>query len=222
MGTGQKILTATLWALLIAVMAGVVGVGVWQHVRGAPQSSLQPGAEAPGTSSPDQNLAVLWDAPDFSLVNQDAQPVTKKDLLGHPWVASFIFTNCAGPCPMISSKMATLQKSILDPAIKLVSFTVDPKRDTPEVLKKYASNFNADATRWSFLTGTPEQIQDVTVKMKIARQEDGSPQIEHGTQFLLIDKQGRVRGIYRGQSTDPQELQRLATDAAKLAGEKSQ
>ncbi len=229
MNTGQKIVTAVLWAILVAVMAGVVGVGVWQRVRAQSNPATNGRKTTPDYAAIDNAIPTGpsglpihdWSAPAFSLINQDGKLITTDDLHGHPWIASFIFTQCAGPCPMISGKMARLQKAIADPSIKLVSFTVDPVRDTPAVLKQYAKNFNADPARWSFLTGTQAQMDDVAMKMKIASKhpDDGSLQVEHGTQFLLLDTQGRVRGIYRTQSGDGDEMQRLADDAAKLANE---
>jgi cytochrome oxidase Cu insertion factor (SCO1/SenC/PrrC family) len=217
MSKGQRIVTIALWAVLVVVMLGVIGAGAWDRIHdGKPvQRAGEPVRGKPTTAE----LQVLWPVPAFSLTDQDGKTVTDKELRGHPWIATFIFTNCAGPCPMITSKMARLQATIKNPAIHFVSFTVDPERDTPEVLRGYAKLFSADTSRWHFLTGTRAAMDQVARDMKVASQHaDGSQQIEHGTQILLIDGDGRLRGIYRGQSDDPDEMKRLAHDADLLAG----
>jgi cytochrome oxidase Cu insertion factor (SCO1/SenC/PrrC family) len=215
MSKGQRIVTIALWAVLVVVMLGVIGAGAWDRIHdGKPTHRSGEPATKPGTSE----LQVLWSVPAFSLTDQDGKTVTDQSLRGHPWVATFIFTNCAGPCPMITGKMAHLQETIQNRAVHFVSFTVDPERDTPEVLRGYAKAFSADTSRWRFLTGTRAAMDQVARDMKVASQHaDGSQEIEHGTQILLIDADGRLRGIYRGQSEDPAEMKRLAQDADLLA-----
>lgn len=222
MGTPQKILTATLWALLIAVLAGVIGVGVWQRVHRAQAANAATDATPASDKTGADRLPVLWDVPAFSLTDQEGRTVTNADLRGHTWVASFIFTHCSGPCPMISQKMARLQKNITDPSVRLVSFTVDPERDTPDTLKKYAAGFNADPERWKFLTGTVPQMDAVTSGMKIAAQrQPGEEQVVHGTYLLLVDPAGHVRAKYGGQDMSSEDLKQLADDAQRLAREKA-
>lgn len=204
MGKGQKIVTTVLWALLVCAMLGVVGYGMWGE------------RPAPSVEVIREPVDSYYPAPAFSLIDQNSQPVSDQSLRGNVWVAAFIFTQCAGPCPMMSSKMAQLQESIPDKSVKLVSFTVDPERDTPEVLKKYAANFKADESRWHFLTGEKQAMFDVAAGMKIAAKpatEDS--EIFHSTKFLLVDQRGDIRGIYGME--DPAELAKLATDAGTLA-----
>jgi len=212
MSRTQKILTGALWGLLVLVMVTVIGAGWWKRNRyGSAHSSdfneleslLKPGE-------------VLFTAPAFSLVDQNNQPVTDQTLRGKPWIAAFIFTHCAGPCPMMSANMAKLQKRVPSPDLKLISFTVDPQRDTPEVLKQYAKNFDADETRWSFLTGSAEAMTAVAKGMLLPfAPASAEADITHSTKFLLVDKDGGVRGVY---DSDAEGLERLATDAAKLVG----
>src|SRR6185369_9277822 len=95
---------------------------------------------------------------DFSFTECHGQTVTKADLLGKPWLACFIFTQCAGPCPRVSEQMAVLQKRLKELDVRLVSFTVDPDRDTPEVLRAYADKYGADPEKWWFLTGDKAEI----------------------------------------------------------------
>ena len=224
MNQGQKNITIALWAVLVLVMVGVIGAGAWDHLRdgGRDKAATLPTKPAAGSST--KPLPMLWPAPPFALTDQDNKPFTDQSLLGHPYIAAFVFTQCAGPCPMITSKMAQLQKTLKNPAVKLVSFSVDPMHDTPAALKEYAAKFDADFTRWSFLTGEPDAIYAVARGMKISAQpaEAASP-IIHSTQLLLIDAAGQVRGIYRtGEHSDPDTLDRLSRDADMLAGGKAQ
>src|SRR5260370_12349444 len=91
--------------------------------------------------------------PSFQLVNQNGQPFGSAQLAGKIWIADFIYTTCPGPCPMISSRMSELQKPLEKTDVHLVSFSVDPEKDTPQVLRGYADKLQADPARWDFLTG---------------------------------------------------------------------
>jgi cytochrome oxidase Cu insertion factor (SCO1/SenC/PrrC family) len=100
------------------------------------------------------DLPRLWEVPDFTLLERSGQLVTRADLLGKVWIASVIFTRCAEECPLVSSHMARLQDTFAaEPNVRLVSITVDPAYDTPEVLTRYAQSFAAQPQRWLFLTG---------------------------------------------------------------------
>ena len=160
-----------------------------------------------------------FEVPDFSLTDQDGKTVTKADLKGEVWVAAFIFTRCAGSCPMMSSKMGQLQKAIADPKVKLVSFTLDPERDTPAVLKEYAAKFGAEPGKWMFLTGPRSKIVEIALGLKLPTQfSDTNPlDIIHSDRFVLIGKDGRVAGAGYYTGTDENDIKRLAADASKLA-----
>ena len=189
MSRTQKILTGVLWGLMVLVMVSVIGASWWNRDDRDPDPATV--AIEPGT--PDGE--VMFEAPAFALVDQDNQPVSNDTLRGTPWVAAFIFTTCAGPCPMMSANMAKLQKRVSSPNLRLVSFTVDPTRDTPEVLKQYASKLGADESRWSFVTGTDQQMQDVARGMLMtAVPATESEPIIHSTKFRLVDPEGGVRG----------------------------
>ena len=96
---------------------------------------------------------------DFGLTDQDGREVRAADLRGTVWIASFIFTRCSGPCPHVSATMENLQDAFAgEPDVRLVTFTVDPEYDTPEVLKRYAQRFHADPKRWLFLTGREADV----------------------------------------------------------------
>ncbi len=157
---------------------------------------------------PLQNFGAI---PAFQLTNQQGKPFDRSDLDGHVWVADFVFTNCQGPCPRMSSHMRSLQNST-GPSVKLVSFTVDPDNDTPPVLAAYAQRFGADASRWSFLTGDKTTLnmldQDA---FKLGTIGAG---MDHSTRFVLVDKKGRIRGYYGIAEGDP--VAKIARDAARL------
>ena len=146
-------------------------------------------------------LPVLVQLPSFSLMERSRKPMGLDDLKGSVWIADFIFTRCPGPCPLMSSRMSKLQEAFREEAsLRLVSISVDPEFDTPEVLSEYAERFQAKEGRWFFLTGEKARIhalaqsgflvgdvQDVTV---------------HSTRFILVDRKGRVRGYYDSQDDE--------------------
>lgn len=162
-------------------------------------------------------LPVLGNVPAFQLVDQSGQTFeSAKRLAGHVWVADFVFTNCEGPCPRMSSHMHAIQTKT-DADVKLVSFTVDPARDTPQVLGAYAKKFAFDSSRWSFLTGevaTLNNLDENAFRLGTIGQE-----IEHSTRFALVDKKGQIRGYYGISEGNPAE--RIAKDAARLEKESS-
>src|SRR5262249_32960469 len=95
--------------------------------------------------------------PPFSLTERSGKMITNQDLAGKIWVAGFFYTTCPGPCPLVTGELAKIQEEVAgDPHVQLVTFTVDPQTDTPEVLAKYADSYHADANKWWFLTG-PEK-----------------------------------------------------------------
>jgi len=105
------------------------------------------------------DLSRLWEVPDFALMERSGQSVTRADLHGKVWIASIIFTRCVEECPLVSNHMAQLQATFAaEPDVRLVSITVDPAYDTPEVLTRYAQSFAAQSQRWLFLTGDKAMI----------------------------------------------------------------
>jgi protein SCO1/2 len=140
-------------------------------------------------------LEILGQVPDFQLTDQSGRPFDSKSLAGHIWVADFIYTTCDGPCPMMSSHMRRLQIQTAEtPAVKLISFTVDPAHDTPPVLAEYARHFQADPNRWAFLTGDQPRLNDIALSGFKLNAVDGS--MTHSTRFVLVDAKGRIRGYY--------------------------
>jgi protein SCO1/2 len=155
--------------------------------------------------------------PSFELVNQDAQPFGTAQLAGKIWIADFIFTTCPGPCPIISTRMSELQKPLEKTDIHLVSFTVDPEKDTPEVLRVYAEKLHAQPARWDFLTGPRDAIYALTrdgFKLAVSdgSEEEGMP--VHSTRVVLVDRRGVIRGYY--DALAPDAVTKLLADANHL------
>jgi protein SCO1/2 len=165
--------------------------------------------------------APLRALPDFALTAvtiDGTSPLDLRALRGRVWVADFVYTSCAGPCPMLTANMAGLQRR-LPKSIGLLSFTVDPDRDSPEVLAVYARQAGADPQRWFFVDGDkPALLRLFRDGFQVAVAENPAAEpgqnIAHTTKFVLIDGQGRIRGYYDGD--DPASLDKLAADAERL------
>ena len=146
---------------------------------------------------------VLSELPAFSLVDTAGKPFGSEQLRGRVWVASFFFTHCPSVCPALMARMAQLEKRYRDAGIAdvhLVSITVDPERDTPEVLRAAEPRYGVDPARWTLLTGPRAAIADVATQgfkvpgLDVRREVDGD--IPHTTKLVLVDTQNRVRGYY--------------------------
>ncbi len=138
--------------LLAVALAGIVGAGLWTWQAWRP-------TQRDREDRPLEGLKIFGAVPDFSLIREDGRRVTLADLRGKVWIANFIYTHCTDTCPLQSARMAGLQDGLKAEAdLRLVSITVDPEVDTPEVLSEYASRFGADRERWFFLTGEQRAI----------------------------------------------------------------
>jgi len=141
-----------LWSALLLVLAGVVVAGTWSLLRGGLAGRIPGAGASPG-------LPVYGSVPDFSLTERSGRRVGGSDLRGKVWIANFIYTHCSDTCPVQSGQMARLQAEFAaEGDLRLVSITVDPEQDTPEVLSRYADRFGAAPDRWFFLTGEKEAI----------------------------------------------------------------
>ncbi|MEY2546903.1 MAG: hypothetical protein QOG48_2020 [Verrucomicrobiota bacterium] len=156
--------------------------------------------------------------PPFNLVDQAGNKFGSANLDGKIWIADFIFTSCPGPCPIISTRMSEVQKALRDTDVDLVSFTVDPEKDTPEVLRAYAEKLNAQPQRWHFLTGPKPALYDLSkngFKLATDDSEPGNP--IHSTRFVLIDRHGKIRGYY--DALAPDGVTKVIADARHLQRE---
>ena len=161
--------------------------------------------------------------PSFQLTNQNGQPFGSVQLAGKIWIADFIFTTCPGPCPMISTRMSELQKPLQKTDVHLVSFTVDPEKDTPEVLRGYAEKLHAQSGRWDFLTGAQSAIYHLSrdgFKLAVSEgsEETGIP--VHSTRMVLVDRHGEIRGYY--EATEADAVTKLLADTSHLLREQPQ
>jgi cytochrome oxidase Cu insertion factor (SCO1/SenC/PrrC family) len=164
---------------------------------------------------------------DFTLTERSGRTVKRDDLLGEVWIASFIFTRCTGPCPQVSGSMARLQSEFKDEKdVRLVSFSVDPEHDRPEVLKRYADRYGADADRWLFLTGDEKVIYELSRKsfLQGVERNRGSAQapgdaVAHSTRLSVVDRRGHFRAYYDSTRLD-EELPKLRHKVADLLREK--
>jgi protein SCO1/2 len=154
------------------------------------------------------SLPVLYDVPAFTLTAETGAPFSSASLKGQVWVADFIFTHCPGPCLRMSTQMKKLQDQT---SVRLVSFTVDPNRDSAEVLAGYARRYRAQPGRWTFLTGPLDQLNYLS--RTVFKVGDIEADFTHSTRMILVDKEMRIRGFY--DSTDEDEIAKL------LAGIKS-
>lgn len=158
---------------------------------------------------------------DFEATTQDGDTLTRDDLKGQWWVADFIFTNCTTVCLPMTSNMKKLQDKLEEAGVEnyhLVSFSVDPERDTPEVLKQYAEDYDADLSNWTFLTGYEfDYIKDLAVnsfKNLVAAPAEGDDQIMHGSYFFLVNPDGEVIKNYSGTEAD--EMDQIVEDLKNL------
>lgn len=165
-------------------------------------------------------LSEFGSVPDFTLVERNGQVVSKGDLDGKVWVADFIFTNCAGTCPLMTKQMSDLQ-FVLPEEVLLVSFTVDPARDTPMVLASYAEQHRADPDRWYFLTGSRDDLytlarQGFHLAVDDTIGSEAEP-ITHSSRFALVDRESNIRRYYDG--TNAEDVARIETDVQDLLRE---
>ena len=158
--------------------------------------------------------------PAFELVNQNGQPFGSAQLAGKIWIADFIYTTCPGPCPMISSRMSELQKPLEKSDVHLVSFSVDPGKDTPQVLRGYAEKLQADPARWDFLTGPKSAIYKLShdgFKLAVSDGGDERGIPVHSTRMVLVDRRGQIRGYY--DATEADAVTKLLADTNHLLRE---
>lgn len=164
------------------------------------------------------DLPNLGKVADFTLTNQNGRAVSLADLRGHVWVADIIFTRCPGPCLKMTRQMKELEKALPDKSdCKLVTLTTDPAYDTPAILKSYSERFSADTNRWTFLTGTKEEIGKLgidslkltAVEKKPEEREDSNDLFIHSTIFVLVDKKAQLRGVFEttGENVEGKEAQ---------------
>lgn len=152
---------------------------------------------------------LLWDA--------DEEEFNLERMKGKIWVADFIFTNCTYPCPIMTANMKKVQDAFLDnDDVQFVSVSVDPGRDSPEVLAAYARTHGAIEGKWHFATGSPKEIQKLQAESMKLMTNPEDP-LQHNVKYVLVDRDATVRGYYDGR--EPRELERLKKDVRALLEE---
>ena len=204
-----------IWGVLVTVIVALTGAALVQRLR----------------TPPAEPLPVFAQLPHFTLTNRDTETVTLSDLAGAPWIADFIFTRCPGICPFMTRQMSRVAAELPAAAtIRLVSFSVDPDYDTPEVLQEYAERHDAP-DHWYFLTGESQAIRslsrdgfllavaDATEEQQAASGEAGETiePIVHSNRLVLVDGAGRIRGYY--DAFDEREVAKLLRDVRTLLDE---
>lgn len=171
----------------------------------------------------DTELPRLGSVGPFWLKDQDGRTFSEQSLAGKVWVAAFMFTRCPTICPEMTRRMRDLQERARarHVPLELVSFSVDPDNDTPEVLQRYVHEHALDASNWRFVTGDSAVMRAAAENgFKIGVDGKADPAapnygITHGTHLVLLDTEHTIRGYY--QSTDPGRVEQLLDDAARLA-----
>ena len=209
----QNAATKKLWLCSSILLWLMVGIALVLVIRkpDTPAAKMEPR----GNSS-----LAGHEIPDFSLVNTQGETFGRSDLLGRPWVASFLFTQCTKECPAIASRIENLAKTVEGSNVRFVTISVDPKRDTPEVLRKYAASRQVDEDRWLFLTGDVQQVTALVTEGFLQSIKDveetstGLADVLHSPRLILVGADGRIVETYNGQ--DEVDVAKLRRDIAKL------
>lgn len=168
-----------------------------------------------------QNVKKNHRIADFQLIDQDSMPFSQEKLKGKYYVTDFFFTTCPTICPDMSSQMMRVQAAYADAEdFMIISHSVTPKIDSPSVLKAYAERYEAIPEKWVFLTGDKKVIYDLARKSYFAATTEGDGGVDdfiHTENFVLVDKEKRIRGFYDG--TDPVSVDQLIEDIEILQQE---
>jgi len=200
--------TSTLWKVTL-ILIPLVTLGLLLWLRHIEVAALQ-----------QRTVSSYGTVPSFQFVNQNRQSFGSAQLAGKIWIADFIYTTCPGPCPMISTRMSELQKPLEKTDVHLVSFSVDPDKDSPEVLRGYAEKLQADPQHWDFLTGPKSTIYKLShdgFKLAVSDGSDAQGIPVHSTRMVLVDRHGEIRGYY--EATEPDAVTKLLADTNHLLRE---
>jgi protein SCO1/2 len=186
-------------AALLAVLTLALTAGAW------PEPALAHKTREGG------RLSRIGPAPDFTLTSQDGGRLSLSDLRGKVVAVTFIYASCADTCPLLTAKMAALQGRLgrdFGPKVFFVAITVDPEKDTVEVLSHYARAHGADLRGWAFLTGTVPAIQEVARRYGVVARKTARGDVDHTFLTSLVDQSGTLRVQYLGVRFDPDEMLR--------------
>jgi len=161
--------------------------------------------------------SIPYKIPDFIFTNQDSQKINNQNLAEFIYIADFFFTSCPSICPKVKKQMLRIyDKYNSNDQVKLVSHTIDPKRDTPERLKLYAKNLEVDTDKWIFLTGTKDSMLEMANAYFVSAMEDPEAPggFDHSGKILLVDKDRQIRAFADG--TEPKEVDAFFKKIEKL------
>jgi protein SCO1 len=182
---------------------------------------LQPTApprEAASWILPEPALPMIAPAPEFTLTSQDGAEVSLADFRDKVVAVSFIYTLCTATCPVLTPMLSMVQDQLgsdFGSKIVFVSITLDPERDTPEVLRLYAHAYGADLAGWAFLTGSPAAVRKITGRYGVFAAKNATGEVDHSFLTSIVDRRGILRVQYEGVRFDPQEFRRDLLSLAK-------
>ncbi len=184
----SRFLAAIIGFVILLLIVGIIGYQMY------------------GSATPIKN-PLNYEVQNFQFHNQDGKSVSLEDLKGDVWLANFIFTNCETVCPPMTANMSKIQKMIKEEGLKakIISFSVDPEVDTPDKIKEFTKPYDITFDNWSFLTGyKQEEIEKYASKSfkALVKKPENSDQVIHGTNFYLIDQNGKVMKDYIGSNAD--------------------
>jgi len=183
---------------------------IWGVVLLVALATLTAAARASGHEAKgNARLSKIGPAPEFALTTPDGARLALRDLRGKVVAVTFIYASCVDTCPLLTAKLAGLQAKLgtdFGPRVFFASVTVDPERDTPEVLKRYARAHGANPAGWAFLTGTAAEIRDVERRYGIFARKNPGGDVDHTFLTSLIDRDGVLRVQYLGVRFDPDEM----------------
>ena len=195
-------------------------VGVWAIRADAPLGFLRFWEPSSQGGAALEALGLYGEVPDFALTDRSGRTVARADLLGHVWLANFVYTQCTETCPLQSAVVARLQGEFRQPELRFVSITVDPERDTAVALARYAEQYGADPVRWLFLTGDKRAIYRLATdgfRLGVVDPDDPKPSarlwpwieprmawaahgskglVMHSQRLVLVDRQARIRAYH--------------------------
>ena len=174
-------------------------------------ASLAPAQAHDAAQTKQQRLPNIAPAPAFALTSQDGTRVSLADLRGKVVAVTFIYTSCIDTCPVLTALMALVQDKLgqdFGEKVAFVSISVDPERDTPEVLKQYADTFSANLKGWAFLTGDPAAIRDITRRYGVFAAKSAKGEVDHTFLTSIVDRNSMLRVQYLGVRFDPDEFRR--------------
>jgi protein SCO1 len=209
-----------LMGLLALGLLAAGGAGAWAIRGDAPLEFLRfwerPGQDGAALEA----LGLYGEVPDFTLMDRSGRTVARADLLGHVWLANFVYTQCTETCPLQSAVVARLQREFGQPELRFVSITVDPERDTSAALAHYAERYGADPVRWLFLTGDKRAIYRLATdgfRLGVVDPDDPKPSaglwpwiaprvawaahgskglVIHSQRLVLVDRRARIRAYH--------------------------